>query len=272
MTAPDDADIPVLIGLLAKTDALFSPLRGAFNLQRWAEIGWRRRQFRRLGLPGSGGAGQERLQAHRLYRRLARAGLVEIRGGGRAFGVRLSDQADWWLRRLATWHDQPQTLTLVGLVAWHLVAGPGNAGFVSELHLAVAKPVEQLTEEQALLVTELEEISRLGLARGWLLTRSDHHGAVGYQATPAGRAALSCPPKLPAEMPKYSSAANDQYLQAFDQAAAELAEARPQAHRNDTPICLSCGLWPPRDPTLPALFNSRGRLRTGKELAAFVSK
>ncbi len=272
MTAPDDADIPMLIGLLAKTDAMFSPLRARFTLQRWAEIGWRRRQFRRLGLPGSGGAGQERLQAHRLYRRLARAGLVEIRGGGRAFGVRLSDQADWWLRRLATWHDQPQTLLLVGLVRWHELAGGSNAGFISEVHLAVAKPVESLTEEQALLVLQVEEIARPALVRGWLLSRSDHHCAAGYQATPAGRAALSCPPKLPAAMPKYSSEANDEYLAALDQAAAELAEARPQAHRHDVPVCLSCGLWPPRDPTLPALFNSRGRLRTGKELAAFVSK
>ena len=242
-----------VIELLAATDALWEPIRDWTDNHRICGLLERREQFRRCGLPvelGGGDAAARKSQERRLDQ-IETSGLVIFsrRHGKRAFW-RLTDQADWALRRLCTWSDYPECLVLMTAVQAHTDCGYTNTGCVPEWRLAVGPHNgDGWTDQEKNKIIELEWIAAPSLSRGWLAAWSDGNGSSGYRLTKSGRRFLKSPASPEIEWPAYSSDANDAYLAALKVARESLRSIASQG--SGVAVLLSAGTWPQESKAAP---------------------
>src|SRR5687768_9285388 len=102
---PLDLLTAVQIQILAKTDALFLPVRhrAGDSRERLVAAYFGRKEFERVGVPWASRARSEagRKRSQRALEQLARDGVVQcFRSGGRVTHVRLASEAEEPLRRL----------------------------------------------------------------------------------------------------------------------------------------------------------------------------
>ena len=192
-------------------------------------------------------------------------GLVGFhRQAGKRTHWKLSDAADWKLRRLATLADFPELLTLMLAIREHTDAGYHNGGCVADWGLACGSAHgDQWTNKERALIVEVACIAAPGLCRGWLESWSDHDGAVGYSLTDTGR-----------RLSRRSGAADnrvagilqrdarDLYAAALTAARESLKDAKP-ARPGHCAIPLSAGDWAEESEAapIPAIFNKAGWVR-----------
>ena len=270
-----------LLTLLAETDALFSPLRGGrkkWRPQVMGEIVNRREDFHRIGLPiprSDGGDGGERKERSRNFDRLEKTGLVVFhRTRGRRSHWKLSDTADWALRRQAGWYDYPEMLTAMlainaltdfGLVAYH--------NCVMEQFLALPPDKYTQTHKAKLACVQVEEVLYPALVRDWVCSVLSVRGVITYYLTDAGKQFLNNPVEPSIDWPEYSSEDFDCYTDTLFAAEANLKTIKP-AHENHIYIPIGEGDWP--DPAdrrnLPAILTRTGRVRKPGDMARLILK
>ena len=254
-----------LIELLAATDALWEPIRDWTDNHRICGLLERRERFQKYGLPvelGGGDAAARKSQERRLDE-IEKTKLVVFsrRAGKRAFW-RLTDSADWKLRRLCQWSDWDEMLTLMFAVRAHADCGYTNAGCVPDWRLAVGPHNgDGWTDQEKNKIIELEWIALPCLARAWLSAWSDCKGANGYRITDSGRRFLANPKALAIEWPAYSSDANDDYLAALKSARESLRSIA--GSESGIAIPVSCGTWPAESEAalIPGIFDGDGNVR-----------
>jgi hypothetical protein len=231
-----------LIELLAATDALFQPIRDWRNNRYAAAIVEARRRFTREGLAyRSGGDPGERKAKERAADAWERAGMVTFhRSRGKRSHWRLTDTADWMMRRLATFGDFPEMLTAMLAIDRHeRMPHEARMNWVPEWWLTGANYDEA---DAQLRWTTVQEILAPALCRGLVEAWSDCHGRTAYQLTDRGREFLAGPAVPSIDWPEYDTKANDLYLAAFDRATADLKRLTSQP--NHVAVRLSAGLWP----------------------------
>ena len=212
----------ILIGLLAATDALFEPVRNWADPRHIAGIGEQQTQFRTRGLriDSMGGDASARKEHERRLDEIEQTKLVIFsrRGGKRTFW-RLTDSADWALRRFCTCSDYQDTLTILYAVRCQADAGCCNSGIVPDWTLACGPHRgDKWSENEKWHIKYLRWASAAALCRGWLMSWSDRDGANGYHITDLGRSFLANPVEPQIEWPDYDDAANDRYLDALQSA------------------------------------------------------
>jgi DNA-binding transcriptional ArsR family regulator len=233
-------------------------------------------QTRGLPLPsGSGGSG-ERSAVERHRDILEKSGAVTFyRQQGRRTHWKLTDSADWRLRRLATWTGWEEMMILMLAVREYSDVGYMNGHIVPDWALAhgVGHGDEWSVAEKSRILT-LDEFAAPALCRGLLVSWSDLHGATGYGITDAGRAYLSSDPMAPdVDGIDYDSAMNDAYLDVLKDARRVLAAARP-SRDNVSEIPLGAGSWP-EDPAVapvPPIFTKKGEPRSLRSMIQAILK
>lgn len=123
----------LLIPLLAEADAIFTPIRGQFNICQAGQALDRQDDFRRYGLPltFSSADPTERRREQRELDGLEKARVVIChRRGGNRRHWKLSDSTDWYLRYMAVWPQFPEMLTGMSAIREHTNSGHTNQGFV----------------------------------------------------------------------------------------------------------------------------------------------
>jgi len=228
----------LLVALLARTDALWSPLRlNSHNLRLAAAVEERRAAYCRAGLPISGGGSDSQRKAASRELAVARAaGYVETRGRTR-LSARLTPAANDVLRTLTAGYRVDQVRPLLELVQVLTDAGQHNACAVSEAALIDSRvtPAE---------IGRLELLAAPLLAEGLLRTASDLEGRIGYSITADGRRALAAHwPQPPENLPEHCSPeAADAYDELLAAALAERETWQPETSLVVIP--LGAGSWP----------------------------
>lgn len=233
-----DQDVVLLIGLLARGDALYVPHRHTPSNQRAARaLDENRQEFHAHGLPMIGGGSAAERQDHsRMLSRLRQSGLVVVSGHIRP-RVRLTTATDDKLRALTacpTVHSAWPLLKLVKLLA------NGSSGPVLEFDVLGASPSQLESKD----LVGLENLALPLLVRGFLLSDSDMKQRLGYFITEDGCKALAAgrPAFATAMLPDFDPAAGDLYDAEFRDAMAERAKAAPVLS-NNVVIPLSAGSW-----------------------------
>jgi hypothetical protein len=267
-----------LIPILGQCDGLFSPQRGRLGTHREAAIQEQRDRFSILGMPIPKVIGNEAEQKRRErgLDAIEQIGLAIFhRSLGRRTHWRLDDSTDWQLRRMVTWSDYPEMLTLLFAVRACTNAGYHNNGFVLDLGLAGVKVSESdggVSKEEEILNLHVEEIARPALCRGFLESAADLDGVTGYKITEAGRSFLDDPPPPPdLSTIEYDNELNAAYLSAFDAACEAVANIAPI---HGLHFRLGCGSWPSDEErgNLPPVFLKNGRVRSPENMLAAIRK
>ncbi len=264
-----------LIELLAETDALFEPIRSWKNLSNVAAVMERRADFHRHGLPvpRGGGDANERKRFEDQLSLVEETGQVVFhRISGRRTHWKLADATDWELRRLATWYDFPEVLTVMLAVRALTDAGYTNTGLVPDWSLGLAPSAATQSAKAREAVGNLARVAMAGLVRGWLAAWSDGQGANGYAISDAGRAILADPTLPTIEWPEYDVKANDSYLASLNDA--ETALAGKSSRSNHAAIPLSCGNWPKESSRkdLVSIYTRQGKVRTAAGMLRAIAK
>lgn len=194
----------VLVTILAETDAIWRPLRGADWQARCGGILFRRRrEFQARGVRSVGGGDGTARQAHaRQLDGLAVAGDLLVyhgRGTGGVY-VRLTDTAEHRLRALCDLPSLADAHALLRRVI-ELERPGGPDGFLcSELWLA---GLPNYTGDYMIRLLPIQRSALPALSRGWLLAPSDCYGRTYYQSTATGRELAAQPaPILPPDLPE----------------------------------------------------------------------
>jgi hypothetical protein len=269
-------DHPQLIEHLAQVDSLFAPLRGPWDANRAAAIVERRDDYFQQGLPlpPSSSDAAERKANERRWDAMEGEGLVVFaRRGGRRAAWRLSDAAEWRLRRFVTVSDWPELLTLMMAIKAHTDSGYVNAGYVPDWRIAFGPHGDDWTAKERGFIVNVEWLASPGLCRGWLTSWSDGCGSVGYALTDAGLAVLANPIPPKVEWPEYCSEANQSYETAFGASLAALRNSK-RITTGHCAIPLSAGDWPDDGEAarIPGIFTKAGNVRTVKNMAAAIRK
>ena len=237
-----DEATELLIALLARTDALWAPLRlNSHSRGLAAAVEERRAAYRRAGLPISGGGSDsQRKAASRELAAARAAGYVAIRGRTR-LTAKLTDEADAYLRTLTAGYRIDQVRSLLELVQVLTDCGQHNCGAVCEVDLLDKSSYSQVTSAE---IGRLEQMAAPLLATGWLCTASDLKGRIGYSITPHGRRALATRwPQPPENLPEHCSC---EVADAYDELLTVALVERDgwRAESSLVVVPLSCGTWP----------------------------
>jgi len=236
-----DETTELLIALLARTDALWAPLRlNSHSRGVAAAVEERRVAFRRAGLPIAGGGSDAARKSYSRELAAARAaGYVETRGRTR-LSARLTPAADDVLRTLTGGYRIDQVRPLLELVQLLADAGQHNAGAVPETNL-IGKEYSRVTSAE---IGRLEQKAAPLLARNLLRSHSDGEGRIGYSIIADGRRVLAARwPQPPENLPAYSPEAGDLYDELLAVALAERDAWQPESSTLVV-VPLSAGNWP----------------------------
>ena len=266
----------LLINLLAETDSLFEPIRSWSNLDRITKIMDLRRDFhsRGLAVPKTSADSSTRKQIERQRNAIERSGLVRFhRTTGRRTHWKLSDQADWHYRRLCCGSDFSEAVTVLLAVDSLSDNHHANGRHVPDWAVALEPGDTGQSAEARDKVAHVGELALPALARGWLTSWSDIHGANGFRITGAGRKFLASPTAPNINWPDYSSEANDMYLAALT-ASRKNREAIKPTTGGPIPIPLSAGDWPEQKTRLgqPSVFDRSGKVRKPGDMARAILK
>ena len=262
-----------LISLLAETDSVFEPTRSWSNPSQISAVMDRRKDFHRRGLSlPRHGDGSDHKRVERERDKLEKTKLVVFhRTNGRRSHWKLSNSTDWFLRRLATWSDFSEAVTILVAVDSLTDDHHTNGRHVADWALALQPGDDGQSVEACDKVAHVGELALPALCRGWLSSWSDIRGANGYAITNAGKAFLASPKAPDLDWPDYSSRSNDIYLEALSAARKNLAATKPIAGEA-LAIPLSCGDWPGDETRLgqPAIFDSAGKVRSPGDMARAI--
>lgn len=258
----------ILIRLLARTDAVWFPLR-SWDRRPFPTVLYEHRRDFASGLPwSSGGASAtERKRIERDLAALAEAGLVSIsRQGERAAFVKLTDAADWYTRALCDLAGITETLALMAKLA--ALAARGYCAVSSGKASSLTVPEWALTPQREKLLNRpltpkdrdalftIEETFAPAVCRGWVRSVCTVRGACWYTLTDSGIEALCNPPTMPKDLPVPSEEKFRAYDHALTIAQRELRDAEPVNVRE-------IGLMPCRDSQLARDVKA---VRTGETL------
>ncbi len=231
-----------LVELLARTDALFHPMRGPFQ-QSFAQVrNERQRAFRTIGLPlGGSGADAARKRHERTLTTLESAGLVTFaldRRGQRA-GVKLSPLGDSCGRRLTGCTTLADGWPL--FVAMGELCGRAKTALLPE-PLFCGNHDWSGTDEEVAELQLLQYDMLAFLSAGYVRASCDSDGKTWYGITSAGRAALraGCPQSPPAEI-TFDVELSDLYDQALPVAERELRDSKAASPGNVV-LPMPCGI------------------------------
>ena len=239
--SPLSDESKTLIRIAAHVDALFWPGREEFQMPREQVRFERRREYLDSGIAVVGsGTVADRQAFGRMLQTLAAAGLLEIFGGTRREGCRLTEDGDAAVRAMINTHTASDGWGLLEVLAgWQ--NDFGEAGFPE--HLPIAEEWEATEYQQNELLAMRQLLLPL-LARGYVVARGDGRYPRCYwlKVTPSGLAALDGDP--PAGAPpliEFSQEAADLHDSEFAAYTAELDRADPE---RPTDLCppVSCGI------------------------------
>lgn len=230
----------LLIRLLAKADAIWSPLR-AVDWNAWgmgSVVFEHRRDFVTAGFAfgSSIGKATERFSFGRLLDGLAGDGLLVRFGGERKVRCRLSEAGDDHARALAG-------LPGIG-AAFATILELAKHRRVSELQLA---GLEGYRNDDAMgpALVRAELAAMPGIWRGWIATESDVAGRVWYSVTDLGREVSHGPPvTLPDGLPKEVAGGFELYGAEFRHARHALRASSPVDRREVGLLPLSASMKP----------------------------
>lgn len=234
-----------LIDVLARTDAIFRPMRKADWVPPAPSNLWEaRRRFSSAGvLWRVGGGGANRLAGERELVGLQEMSLLVLCGKAKRSGVRLSETAEIGVRALCGLPlDAHAALCRVVLLTEE------REGLCSELWIAELDEYADTDDcRNALWETMLLVLP--ALVRGWVASNSDVQGAVYYYPTPAGLAAAQLPaPALPTNSPKWSEPIGRFYHDQTIAARQRLRTSKPSSPSEigECPLSASLDLRRPR--------------------------
>lgn len=262
-----NADFPVvLIDLLARTDALFSPITDWSVLGRVAGITEARADYRRRGFPyRAGGDPRRRKLLERLADRWERAGLVAFhREGERRASRRLTptgyELARWW----ALASGRREALAVAAGLLDQLAAGAVYRARWVPLWSLVGwwgDTTGETTRGRVMTVLEAAEpLLSLGLAESW----SDMHGMIWLSVPdPDALNKFAAEPWEPprvtiADEPRWQRA-SDAHDRACDRARRWVASLRGDPRH--VPIPFPVGVGPRREDAAPPILDGAGKLR-----------
>ena len=265
-----------LIILLAEIDALWAPIRGEWPSPGPNAILERREDFSKLGLPipRGGGDAADRKRFEREIDRLEKSGRVIFhRTNGRRTHYRLSDMADWQLRRQATGSDYPEMHTAMIALQALEDAGYTNRGMVSEWGLAIAPGDDGLSDEAKMAALRVEDILLAALTRGLVRSWSSGYGANVYHLSDEGREFLKHPAEPEVDWPEYCGESFEHYFSAREEGKVSRHLWKP-THTNNVCIPLNEGDWPGEEDRcgIPAIFDRYNEVRTPEAMAAAIAE
>jgi len=191
----------LLVSILAKVDAIFSPRRDWSSRQLGPVLYELRATYLSgQGIPWtSGGTDTTARRKHQMIlAELEAAGWLKvIRMKARATGVALTDEGDAMARDLASvagWDAGWCSLQEVARRIDQEGFDADGKRWMPETALAGVKYSDKGAGKEFGLV---EELAAPALVRGWLESNSDMKGHAAYAITPAGQDALENPPEAP---------------------------------------------------------------------------
>ncbi|MFZ5831470.1 MAG: hypothetical protein ACOY3P_15405 [Planctomycetota bacterium] len=246
----------LLIEILARSDALWLPLRAA----DWAGRGCsqvlneRRAQFFAQGIGWRHGGDQNARQAHAsLLAEASAAGLLRTYGNERRSAVKLTDMGDRVARGLAGCPGIAEAVEVMRRIAELELEPHGRSGglhqpcvredWVANTSITLAN---YDTDEAARAVMVVEDRLLPAMTRGWVESASDTAGAAFYSLTDLGRDILSRPPK-PADLPKPARGGRKLYARQLWHERLRLREAEPADSRNVGLIPVPASVFLPVD-------------------------
>lgn len=225
---------------LAATNVLWLPFRhdGAGSASPASAVEERRAAYRLSGLTQAGGGSDAaRQHLHHEILALRHAGLISFRGRTRAACIRLTGRGHDIAAALTGCHRLDHAWVLLRLIADLSEQTPA---WVLE-HDIIGRDSLQSSD-----LVALEMLALPLLEIGFLVSASDANGALGYQITLAGLAALTNgPPDVPDGVPECDLAAAEVYDTVFDQAFIERRALVPES-AGHIALRLSCGTWTKR--------------------------
>lgn len=242
----------LLIEVLARTDAVFIPLR-VWEPRTWAQVVVeRRRAFDKTGIRwGWGGTPAERQEASRSLAILARQELVRRYGRGeRMTAIRLTDKGEREARRLAGLPCFSAAVALVLEVARLEPGSPWGPGHgLAETELVGHAWGETKDPDIRALFVAVEDQALPALIRRWLFSNSTGCGQLFYRLGDNGCELLAESPDL--EAPEWAQplkgeitdaadgALRGRYFERLEDALARLRAAKPDEPRDIGEIPLS---------------------------------
>ena len=173
-----------LIHLLAQTDAAFEEIRDWSNQDNLTAIHERQKAFRSVGIPvpKGGGSPTERTRHANKMNALERSEHVHFhRTNGTRSHWRLTDKADWNIRRLCCWSDYDAALTLMLAIDALTASGHTNGGLVPDWSLALQPGDVGQSPRARKTVAYISSLIVPALVRDWVRSWGCVRGAVGYR-------------------------------------------------------------------------------------------
>jgi hypothetical protein len=223
-----------------------------------------RKRYARFGLRLRGGGSQADRRGHeQRLDALEATGLCQFfRREGKRYGMKLTDDSDWRLRRAACHSDLDELLAGMTLIHAH-ESSPRRQpqlNWVAEWWITGA---DHRDRNASLRLRQLERILLPGLVRGYVRAWADLKGSTAYQLTDQGRRFLFG--EFPSiDWPRWSQQAADIYDEAFEHARQIVDTDEMQERERLVLIPLSCGLWPGRayGANVPGIFTKTGKVRS----------
>ena len=218
-----------LVRILARTDAVFLPLRRWEPQQRVTATYEARQAYRSAGVPWHvGGGAADRQRGARTLARLEKATMLTVfRSAVRPTGVRLRPFAEARARALAGLPPLPESRKLLRRVAaLQEASARGNGAWESWLAGVEWKDTREREARQKLVA--VEEKALPALVRRWLLAGSTLEGHVCYMVTEAGREALGHTQDGESQGAAPEETARRLYYEELKEAQASLLAQAPQ--------------------------------------------
>ncbi len=220
-----------LVTILARTDAIWRPLRGEdWTRPTPTNLYEARTRFADVGVRWTApGDEAERKRAQRALEVIEAAGLVIVRRGKRQVNVRLTDSGEMIVRSLCGLPNLDQAGPTVREVIELETKPKGEpfAAICSELWLGRLKDYANTARCNGSL-WDVQATLLPALCREWVTAESDPDGRAYYSATRRGRAQAKLPaPTLPASLPEYDDQAAALYLDTTREFREALRRAKP---------------------------------------------
>jgi hypothetical protein len=217
-----DPELALMARILAWQTEVFAPVR-LWNTNQGQNLWQRRRTFAAEGMQWhAGGNEAERKQAQRTLDELVDQGaVIATKKRGRTVGVKLSEQAQLFMRGICAVHAIDVSIRLMQIMRDDIAAGFG----LEDPHEdGVLIPESNLTPNpddpakcwwygdtprtiKPLLTTQQQ--LNYALCNDWVRCPSDGLGCVYYTFTPLGLQILENPPTDPTDLPPMDEAVED---------------------------------------------------------------